>query len=527
MKFRFQVLEPNIGIGSSACGVGYLAIAGGSCNVVIDVNGVNVLTEDIIAPGALGPVVVGALTVTPTINAYVSDFVTGNPAVYVTLEIAGLTENNYCTLDITVSRGGYITYENTCRMYDRDIGNNPNVLNGAGVRINYNPNFDIVLNDSVNNYVSAEFAAYRVPFTNTIEVVQLSSINTIATYAYSIDDTTETLAIPNGQMVAENDAIVRSSYTDSNGSVCTGNVTVARIEWTPIFAATIDISEPVGDELCTTINSNNTAIINLDMGDFDFIYRDDALVRAFTSLDIDYELYDSADNPVALGVPDTFNIPDINVVTTWNPVPYRCVNFQIATPGDYYLRVILSSTDTSLSFSDSKDYDLEVCYFFKVIYDSTRTGFEIYNTSGGGITVQIEKYDNGTLTVLEAALAVGADSMVPYIPIGDDFYYFTYNDGGNDYIYILFSDLILGVCRNNLLKYLICGDYDSKKAYEYMSMNAMMQVFYNLLAENLQGVSYFSVIPADTSTLIGNLDTLLTKLTEYCNGLDVEDCKCS
>ena len=294
--------------------------------------------------------VVGTMTV---VSSKIQNTSVGAYGIKISIPLINVFDS--ATVKISVSNAGYYSYNNIFTVFGYDLGNNDTES------ISGNPDMDIAMlidHSTRPTQLSAfsKFIAYRQPFTSSILVYNLATVQTFSEVSYS--DGTNILGNGNNILLGNNN--VQSIEQITACGHYNGNVFVAD----SICNSDLLVIQPYSLEPCYTINNNvpDCAVDNcgcngqcIPINDTFTSYAifqnnltrfisSDSNVEPFDYITLVYNLFDLSGTLVAT---ETYTIQTLN----WNPtsLSYPFSGLNLSNTGDYVLQTILTGYNDLLT----------------------------------------------------------------------------------------------------------------------------------------------------------------------------------
>ena len=243
---------------------------------------------------------------------------------------------------ITVSKTGYLPFDNTFVVYNYDIGNNSNQIYSNGNPITDNPEFNIILINETDNVVAGvqiknytNFIALRKPYTTLVYLYSIHSGQGQQNYT---DGDGLVLATGNNAVITNPTGYSYSEFISVNvlpliDNVVSDSLLLQAVNYMP--ASSLGVSENECNtsltEECYNIYGNIVGSLVIDFTSLSQFYINDIVMYPFTLGQIYYQVYNNTGTLVETAN-YTLNVPDGTF--SFNPEDYDRI-LSIATLGDH------------------------------------------------------------------------------------------------------------------------------------------------------------------------------------------------
>lgn len=567
MNLRFRILEPgNTGAPDyTICGQAASSVNFVNLTLKVTVDGTVVInTTDLDSYVFPGSVVTVA-------NGITVDQMSIEDSEYIAMRI-GLAEVwDATSVQIEISKTGYIGYANVFQVYGYDLGNNPNQTYSDASAITDNPDFTLYLLNETNNVVNgkqtkafASFITYRRPLTN--EVYFYKSNGGVYKNEYSDEDGNVILVSPNGLVCNPNTDSYKIKSDIVDGSTVVSSCVSSLIEvvarkYIIDFDVSVncqqtgqltasDIGMSVGTVDCTMNLATNTAVANMDFADLETVYVDDTIEYPYDTQRIKYELFDYG------GVLQASKVVELSI----NPPPYlydsndlnNAIQFDIDQPGDYILKVTLGiKLDETLNIAECyQTVPIHNSNFYEIEESIDCGKYTVYNRSFEDLTLEVSQMQSDkTFKVISTVVVPKLASQVVTHSTDDIYQYnikrtLTQNNAYGiivdseveyDYIFIVASYCNLKNCIFEYINKLVCKSPETIcdcKAEDFYNFNALMlQVwtYFGTLNEEYNFNYLYEALTPNKLDELYDIKGFLDRFENYCDDctLHNEDCGCS
>lgn len=541
MKLRFRVLSP----GNSGapdyfiCGQAAAVVNNTNLGIELKVDGEVIWsTSDVSGYAFPVPIVTVAntLTVTSTGIANVD---------YYTVEITGLAVWQSTSVELTITKAGYIQYHNIYTVFGYDLGNNPNDLYSNGNPVTNNPDMDVRLINETNNVVSgiqtraySSFTAYYRPFTNELNVYKLDSSGGDVDYFDA--DGVKVLKTRNGVICLNGGSIRQVTKVYDSGTNCgcgaggaelldtcqTALFVYSKLRDIPKLGITVSCIDCVPGQ-CSSFLNTFIGNGNLDFGATQTYWVGDDLAYAFDNLDLKYSVFDS--NGLNTGNA-TYSIGSIVPNYVFDPSLYPFSNIPIPNVGDYIVRMMISSSYTYPSSFVQKIFECQdntpvhVCHWYEI----EKTDCNKYRVSNHSFTdkvVTVSKLISVSTFELVSTTTILTNTSNDYT-LADGIYKFELIDGANTYIYIVIVYCGIQQCILRYLNDIICCKPKQDCAevcqlyYDFNSLILNAHTFFAMLNEEYSFAFIYEALTPNTLSNLFDIQLFIDNMKKYCRSCD-------
>ncbi len=428
-------------------------------------------------------------------------------------------------VEINLSKGGYLDYNQRFTVFGYDLGNNPNQLNILSDPINYNVDMDVVLipdtvldgnNRQTEGY--SKFAMYRKPVSEELYIANLAgNITGLTTYVANASGSPVSFiqgsptiiptTLTTGLVPSTIDQQIKF-YDAGNPrtllSTCTTgdiNVLAAPVFLPPAQLVTINSNACPGSDFVHNAALEAQALIDFNATDFYFV--DDSISYLFATMDLTWTFinYEGATQITTIypGIATTpvFSFPNAT---------YNFPSLPVVDEGDYIINLVI---DTPI-YTQNLSLVLEGCNRWR----TTVVGNEItiFNISGVSLDITVSKMDDcGDFQEIATATLSPCDV---YTTVWEDgIYQVTVTDGvttdNNNYIVIeslktLFDSVLEAMTCNELS----CEEQEFLNAFIvnyfylalYSNQNSNFDTFYTTLSTTKSAKLYTASKALSTAT---------------------------
>lgn len=436
MKLRFRILQVSANGGSGLVnGQTPITASYGSLNVVVALDGTIIYDN---SPSVLttATIAVGGQNVTITFG--------NNSKVLVQIPNAKYTDERNLYIKVTHS-GGFNVYENTWTIYGYDLGIDAAATNNLGYAVTNHEEIDILLVDSTATDTIARFVAYKIPLTNNVQLIDLSSGNGLTTF-HTAGGGLLGAGISVIGTLSSGDVYCKKMIVETNFFSISKTISIPVWKYCPEMA--ISIIEPGNENPCFYFTGKK-ARTSLNFNGVTQVWVNDVALTPFISPTLVYTLRNRLDEIVAA---TTINLTFTNVFTAgFNPVTtnWNLPTFDIAQ--SYRLEAIISS---DCQYNCVETLEIPFCFEDDITHVDCNN-YVITNIHGIPLTATIYKWVAAVWIEQSANILVQNASQS--VTLTDGIYKIKFRRGDIFYEKLVLADCNVQQCLVQLIKTVLCN----------------------------------------------------------------------
>jgi hypothetical protein len=401
-----------------------------------------------------------------------------------------VTDNTMVT--VTVNKTGYVTYNNTFRVY------------------NDNLTIEIYLVPIADNNVYPTFLQLIEPCSFNIHNYYTTSPNQLESFTWGIDSLGLQAGTKNVIFSLPSSGTIKTklTYTNTiNSTFIEKELTVGEYRPELNLSKTVD-SGCSQDNTCCSATTNSEVTVIPDIA----LNLTDSLITCTESV-LEYKLYDYSGELIST---TTYNIPNNAPV---DPTLYTLV-FTPIILGDYKVIATLTNCCTTCT----KELEVKVCDVIKAQFTQCNN-YKVSNCSlSDTYTISLLNADNSPVDGVQNITLLPATDYIINTP-KDGLYRLKVEGPTEDRIYLIIAYCSIQNCILNKSTEILCTDCNCdekcqdycKKRYELNRILPLSYILFNYINNEYSLNRVYSIIDTAKANELLNIQSVIDKLITFCD----------